>query len=123
MEKRKYFIYIKYFFHTKIFFGNIFRIKILSLYNINNMTNMELCNAINNSIVESCDKFISKSIRNKQNEHQKEKYPNATPGTKVKCIVCEGMYMIRNRSIHNNTKKHQKCVKDIKKQIFKNIFI
>jgi hypothetical protein len=85
--------------------------------------NIELCNEINNNIVELCDKFISKSIRNKQNEYQKENYPNANPSTKVQCIICDGIYMIRNRSIHNNTKKHQKCVRDIKKQIFKNIFI
>lgn len=74
-----------------------------------------VCRDIYMDVISSIDKIIEKILKNKQSEYQKENYPDASISTSIDCVICGGLYTQRSRSIHNNTKKHKKCINIIKK--------
>lgn len=76
----------------------------------------DVCDEIYTDVITSFDKIIEKAVKNRQTEYQNENYPDANINTPIECIVCGGSYTPRNRSIHNNTKRHKKHINIIKRK-------
>ena len=80
----------------------------------NNIDIDAIIDDIHADVITSFNKFIEKILKDKQSEHQKENFPDATFSTCMDCVICGGSYTIRSRSSHNSTKKHKRCINKVK---------
>lgn len=57
--------------------------------------------------------FIISYIRRKQKEFNNISYPIRSDDDKLRCIVCGGKFMRRQKGMHNTGKKHQKMLNEL----------
>lgn len=68
-----------------------------------------------NQFLKIKDDFIRKSIIRCQNEN--DPVENKTAKDKLNCVVCQGRYIRTLKCVHDKTKKHVRCLKDINEYV------